>query len=156
MKKILFLLTAVLLITGLGLGARVLAGDEQLFMQVSPRTWVLDGDESVGGEAVDIHLAIPLSEVDQESIRVTVYRGSTALEMIGDSEEDALSIGADMRGDVVIKFVPDYSLFNVDDTLMVKVEGVFSAENNANFSFEFGGIEVKDAGFLPKITVKKN
>ncbi|HCU55050.1 TPA: hypothetical protein DIC29_01120 [Candidatus Shapirobacteria bacterium] len=70
----------------------------------------------------------------------------------------SISIGADMRGDVVIKFVPNYSALEPGDVLNVEVEGVCEINADPEYDCLFEGIEVMDAGFVmeEESTVKKN
>ena len=133
MKKIIIAVLALLLLAGGVTAAKVLA---QEFMQVSPRTWVLG---SAGAEAVDIHLAVPLLSVDRNEIRVNVYdQDDIEIKTI------VTSTGADSRGDLVIKFVPDLTDVEEGDKLTVKV-----TENEDILIYNgveavFVGVEVKE------------
>ncbi len=148
MKKIIIAVLALLLLAGGVTAAKVLA---QEFMQVSPRTWVLG---SSGIEPIDIHLAVPLkSIINREEVGVKVYYKEILVDGEGNETEkvvvpveieESISIGADSRGDLVIKFVPILDASLIGKSLTVKV-----IENDNILSYngevaEFTEVEVKD------------
>lgn len=100
-KKIALACLAVLMTLGLVAVGPTWAEDEQDFMQVSPRVWVLAEEGTTGTDLVTIHLAIPYLSVDTSTLIVSV---------IGEEyqEDECLitSVFADDRGDLVIKFLP--------------------------------------------------
>jgi len=143
MKKILLsLMVAVLLVSAINMVSKVGAQDD---IQVSPREWVLG---STGVEVIDIHIATSLALVDRESVGVSV-------EGIGDYEGivvpvENISVGADRKGELVIKFVPNLDEVVMPEgiesligaTLAVRVEGFLIDGSVLDESFE--GIGVKD------------
>ncbi|MBU1130221.1 hypothetical protein KKE45_02765, partial [Patescibacteria group bacterium] len=111
----------------------------QLDMQVSPRTWVL---ETAGLGVIDVHIATPFSQVD--TIDNVVVSNS---EKVVDA--DILSVGADLRGDLVIKFTPDQDALVDGDILTVEVTGQYVDEGGPILE-TFEGVEVKEAEMLNK------
>jgi len=144
MKKIIIAVLAVMFLVGGVTATKVLA---QEFMQVSPRTWVLG---SSGIEPIDIHLAVPLKSItDRSLVGVEVYyydyEDEEAEPLIKKVEiEEDISIGADTRGDLVIKFVPilDTSLF--EKSLFVEVTGIDYLTLPDGEDTIFEGVEVKE------------
>jgi hypothetical protein len=145
MKKIIIGLLALMVLAGGITAAKVLA---QEFMQVSPRTWVLG---SSGIEPIDIHLAVPLkSIVDRNTVGVEVYYFGEVTDDSLDNKvevviDEPISIGADSRGDLVIKFVPALDGNLIGKSLFVEVTGIDDLidEENGEYTI-FEGVEVKE------------
>jgi len=138
MKKIIVAIVAVMLLAGLGTAAKVLA---QEFMQVSPRSWVLG---SAGTEAVDIHLAVPLSKVVKDDIGLYVYYVDETVSEEVEVFTEISSIGADIRGDLVIKFVPTLYKEMIGENIIVEVSGIDETLVPEGEDTVFEGIEVKE------------
>ena len=143
MKKILLSLAIVaLLVSSINIVSKTKAQED---VQVSPREWVLG---SSGVEVIDVHIAVSLALVDRESVEVSVV-GVEDYEGVVVPVED-MSIGADRRGDLVIKFVPNLDEATVPEefdsligaTLAVRISGRLIDGNVIDESFE--GIGVKD------------
>lgn len=136
MKKYIFIVIAAFVFLGM---FKVGSAIAQLDMQVSPRTWVL---ETAGLGVIDVHIATPFSQVD--TIDNVVVSNS---EKVVDA--DILSVGADLRGDLVIKFTPDQDALVDGDILTVEVTGQYVDEGGPILE-TFEGVEVKEAEMLNK------
>lgn len=135
MNKFILGVVVALLVSGVVLTSTAKAQEDY---QISPRQWVL---ETEGLEVVDVHIAIPLSVIDRDSVNV-VIGGEVDVDVMN------LAVGADSRGDLVIKFIPDLSLLEDGDLLDVKVSFNYLDEEVEVFENVFENIEVKEAVML--------